>query len=292
LLSSSPVALTKWTPYVVGRAGFAQSTHRRFERWLTHRRIPVLNLNGALRGQVWADFKDRRVYLALDTTMRWDTYGVVYVSLVYRGRMIPLVWKVMAHGSASVAFSDYRSLLMFLRPRLAAYAVCRLADRGFVHRELMAWVRPTRRWHCRIRYQSGIGLYRWDGGRFVPWRWPVDPGRVVCYHSVYVTGGREKVPLAVGWPAGAEAPWAILSDAPTEPETLYEYGWRFHIEEGFLDQQSKGVPVGVVETAGSAGLATVVLRDGGHHAGIDLPGKHRGRGGQPARGRSALVPGS
>ena len=93
LLSSSHVALTKWTPYVVGRAGFAQSTQRRFERWLTNRRIPVLSLYGALLGQVLADFKDRRVYLALDTTMLWDTYCVVYVSLVYRGRMIPLVWR-------------------------------------------------------------------------------------------------------------------------------------------------------------------------------------------------------
>jgi hypothetical protein len=154
--------------------------------------------------------------------------------------MLPRVWKVMAHGSASVAFSDYRSLLMFRRPRLAADAVCLLADRGFVHRELMAWVRQTRRWHCRIRYHSGIGLYRWDGGRFVPWRWPVDPGRVVCYHSVDVTGGRDKVPLAVGWQAGAEAPWARLSDAPTAPETLYEYGLRCNLEEGFLDQQSNG----------------------------------------------------
>ena len=60
------------------------------------------------------------------------------------------------------------------------------------------------------------------------------------YHSVYVTGGREKVHLAVGWQAGAEEPWALLSDEPTGPETLYEYGLRFNIEEGFLDQKSNG----------------------------------------------------
>ena len=240
LLSSSHVALTKWTPYVTGRAAFAQSTQRRFERWLSNRRISVLHLYGALLQQVLSDYKDRRVYLALDTTMLWDTYGVVYVTLAYRGRMIPLVWKVMKHGSASVAFNDYRSLLVFLRPRLAAYEVYLLADRGFVHRELMGWVKQTRQWHFRIRYKSGIGLYRWDGGKFLHLHWHVDPGRVVCYHGVYVTGGRDKVHLAVGWQAGAEAPWAILSDEPTEPETLYEYGLRCHLEEGFLDQKSNG----------------------------------------------------
>ena len=49
LLSSGHVALTKWTPYVVGRAGFAQSTQRRFERWLDNRRIPVLHRKAPVR---------------------------------------------------------------------------------------------------------------------------------------------------------------------------------------------------------------------------------------------------
>jgi hypothetical protein len=156
-LSSSHVALTKWTPYVTGRAEFAQSTQRRFARWLSNRRIAVLHLYGAVLQQVLSDYQDRRVYLALDTTLLWDTYGVVSVTLVYRGRRIPLGWKVMQHGSASVAFNDYRSLLVFLRPRWAAYEVYLLADRGFVHPELMGWVKPTRQWHFRLRYKSGIG---------------------------------------------------------------------------------------------------------------------------------------
>ncbi|MDD5037507.1 MAG: hypothetical protein PHE55_22495 [Methylococcaceae bacterium] len=240
LLSSNHVALTRWTSFGIGRAEFAQSTQRRFERWLSNRRISVLHLYGALLRQVLADFKDRRGYLALDTTMLWDIYCVVYLSLVYRGRMIPLVWKVMKQGSASVAFHDDRSLLVFLKRHLAPYEMYLLADRGFVHRELMGWVKQTPRWHFRIRYKSGIGLYRWDGGKFIPLPWHVDPGRVVCYHGVYVTAGHEKVHLAVGRQMGAEEPWIILSDEPTSPETLYEYGLRFNIEEGFLDQKSNG----------------------------------------------------
>jgi len=115
LLSSRHVTLTKWIPYVISRAEWAQSTQRRFERWLYNRRIPVLHLYGALLKQVLSDFQDSRLYLALDTTMLWDSFCVVYVSLVYRGRMIPLVWKVMKHQSASVGFRDYRSLLIFLQ---------------------------------------------------------------------------------------------------------------------------------------------------------------------------------
>ncbi len=144
LLLSGEIAWTKWAPYIVSRAQFAQSSQRRFERWLHNRRIPVLALYGALVRAALADFPDRRVYYpALDTTMLWETYCVVYVGLVYRGRMIPLAWKVMEHPSASVAFADYRGLLVLLRRALAGRKVHLLADRGFVHRELMRWVKRT-----------------------------------------------------------------------------------------------------------------------------------------------------
>ena len=240
LLLSGEIALTKWAPYIVSRAQFAQSSQRRFERWLHNRRIPVLALYGALVRAALADCPDRRVYLALDTTMLWETYCVVYVGLVYRGRMIPLAWKVMEHPSASVAFADYRGLLVLLRRALAGRQVHLLADRGFVHRELMRWVKRTPDWHFRIRWKSGVGLYRWDGGRFRPLSWHAAPGQAVCYHGVYVTGRYEPVHLVVGWSRGAEEPWIVLSDEPTWPETLGEYALRFDVEEGFLDQKSNG----------------------------------------------------
>jgi len=44
----------------------------------------------------------------------------------------------------------------------------------------------------------------------------------------------------VGWAKGAQQPWRIVSDQPTDAETLSEYGRRFTIEEGFLDEQSNG----------------------------------------------------
>ncbi|MDV2997541.1 MAG: hypothetical protein N4J56_007246 [Chroococcidiopsis sp. SAG 2025] len=34
--------------------------------------------------------------------------------------------------------------------------------------------------------------------------------------------------------------WAIVSDEPTTLQSFQEYGWRFDIEENFLDDQSNG----------------------------------------------------
>lgn len=42
LLLSSEIAWTKWAPYIINRAHFAQGTQRRFERWLHNRRIFVM----------------------------------------------------------------------------------------------------------------------------------------------------------------------------------------------------------------------------------------------------------
>lgn len=240
LLATMHVALTRWCPYVLGRAKFAQSVQRRFDRWLNNPRISVLRLYLALLSHVLKDFQDRKIYLALDTTMLWNTYCVVYISLVYRGRMIPLVWKVMEHESASIAFRDYQRWIGLLRRFFQGKKVYVLADRGFVHREFMRWVKRTPGWHFRIRHKSNVGLYRWDGGKFVPLVYRVNPGQVVCYHGVYVTGEYEKVHLVVAWQRGAEEPWVILSDEPTYPETLADYALRFDIEEGFLDQKSNG----------------------------------------------------
>ena len=59
------------------------------------------------------------VQLALDSSVLWNRYVIVRVSLVYRGRALPLAWKVVEQGSASVGFSDYAPLL-----RAADAAAC------------------------------------------------------------------------------------------------------------------------------------------------------------------------
>jgi hypothetical protein len=43
--------------------------------------------------------------------MLWNTYCLIRLSVIYRGRAVPLVWSVLQHGSAQVAFDVYRELL-------------------------------------------------------------------------------------------------------------------------------------------------------------------------------------
>ncbi len=240
LLSSGWISLSEWTPFAVGRALLAQSCERRFRRWLSNPRIDVLHLHAAVLRPLLADCPDRRLLVVLDTTVLWNGFCVVQLAWVYRGRTIPLVWKVLRHGSASVAFRDYRGVLGFAARLLTGREVVLLGDRGFLHGDLLRWVRRRTGWHFRIRCKRDVGLFRWTGRGYGALALRLSAGEVRYYHGVYVTGTRIPVHLAVGWERGAKEPWIIVSDEPTDAETLYEYGRRFAVEEGFLDHKSGG----------------------------------------------------
>jgi hypothetical protein len=110
-----------------------------------------------------AQWGELALSVALDPSMLWNTYWLIRLSVIYRGRAVPLVWCGLQHGSAQVAFEVYRDLLAraaMLLPRRCR--VIFLADRGFADTELMAHLRRLG-WHWRIRIKSSFWLSRRGG---------------------------------------------------------------------------------------------------------------------------------
>ena len=138
LIHAGSISLCAWTPYVVSRAWYSQSTVRRFRRWLDNDRIDVHALYGPLMHQALIGWGDKTLYVALDTSMLWNTYCLVRLSVIYRGRAVPLVWCVIEHRSAAVAYERYQGLLEKAATLVPfACKVVFLADRGFADTELM-----------------------------------------------------------------------------------------------------------------------------------------------------------
>lgn len=242
LLESGLISLTAWTPEVDSRATFAQSTVRRFRRWLENERIKVNDLYGPIIQEALAEWGTNTLYLALDTSMLWDQYCLIRISVIYRGRAVPLVWDVITHGSSSVAFATYRPLLdraLTLLPNSSE--VIFLADRGFADTELMAYVSQTLRWHWRIRIKSNFQVYRQGKQPIKVGNIELKRGQARFWHNVTITGNRfGPVHLALAKPHGVKDTWLIVSDQPTDVKTFDEYGLRFDIEENFLDDKSNG----------------------------------------------------
>src|SRR5512143_3314033 len=243
LILSSSSSLTKWIPYTLGRALQAQSVQRRFARWLYNDHLEVHDLYGPLIQEALAGWGEATLSLALDTTMLWGQYGMIRLSVIYRGRAVPLIWQVMEHRSAQVAFRVYRRLLQQSAKRLppGTRKVVVLADRGFADVALMRLC-DRLGWRYRLRIKSNFLVYRpGHGSAFVRQLLPKRQGKAVFLHYVTLTGERYgSVHLALARPQGEKDPWLIVSNELTGLQTFKEYGLRFDIEENFLDDQSNG----------------------------------------------------
>jgi Transposase DDE domain len=241
LIQAECVKLTAWIPFVHGRARYAQSTQRRFRRWLGNRRIEVAPLYGALIAQALQDWGAHTLYLALDTAMLWNQYCLIRLSVVYRGRAVPIVWEVIEHGSSSVPHAAYEALLEAVPALLpAGVKVVFLADRGFADTELMAHLRRLG-WRFRIRIKASFTVRRPGQPACKVDDFSLAPGRALFFHNVAITTEPfGPVSLALARHSRTGAAWYIVSDEPTSVFTFEEYGRRFDIEENFLDDKSNG----------------------------------------------------
>ncbi len=242
LIESKVISLPEWAPFVDSRATYAQSTVRRFSRWLNNKRIKVSEIYGPIIQEAIAEWEDKIIYLALDTSMLWDQFCHIRISIIYRGRAVPLVWKTIEHGSSTVGLESYRDLLDKAAKLLPGdCAVVFLADRGFADTNLMEYLSQTLHWHWRIRIKSSFLVYRRNRRRCKISSIKLKRGQARFWHHVYITDKRfGPVHLALAKPHGTKEDWLIVSDQPTDLSTFDEYGLRFDIEENFLDDKSSG----------------------------------------------------
>lgn len=184
------------------------------------------------------------LYLALDTSMLWGKYCIIRVSIVYRGRAIPLVWQVIEHGSSSVAFHAYQPLLAQAAHLLPIYGIGKivfLADRGFADTALMRYVQHELHWHWRIRIKSCFKVYRRGQAVCQISRCAPKAGEAYFWHTLRITDEQYgPVHLAMAHLRENGERWHVLSDEPTSLQTFDDYGLRFDIEENFLDDKSNG----------------------------------------------------
>lgn len=242
LIESKVISLPEWAPFVDSRAAFAQSTVRRFSRWLNNKRIKTHDLYGPIIQEALIEWGDNTIYLALDTSMLWDRFCHIRISVIYRGRAVPLIWKTIEHDSSTVSFESYRALLEKAAKLVPLGSnVVFLADRGFADTNLMEYLSETLQWHWRIRIKSSFLVYRRNKRRCKISSIKLKRGQARFWHNVYITAKRfGVVHLALAKPQGTKEDWLIVSDQPTHVTTFDDYGLRFDIEENFLDDKSNG----------------------------------------------------
>jgi hypothetical protein len=156
LIQSGKISLSEWECYIPSRATLAQSFERRWQRFVSNQRIRVRSLYVPLVLGAIKNWHSQRLYLALDTTMLWNRFCIIHLSIVCGGRAVPFLWKVLEHKSSTVAFSEYKLMLRLAALLLSSYHnVMLLADRGFANHELVNWLQNSS-WHYCLRLPCDV----------------------------------------------------------------------------------------------------------------------------------------
>jgi hypothetical protein len=176
--------------------------------------------------------------LTLDTSMWWDEYCLIEVCLAWGGRSFALAQKVMKHGSATVGFADYCSVLEVTEALLPKDCqITLLADRGFEHGELIRRLR-SHHWSWAIRAKSDLKVRLSHAQvKSVADLLP-EPEQAFLFSDVTIL---EDIPchLATARLSMAQEAWAVITDTSPSVQTFALYGQRFGgIEPHFKDYKS------------------------------------------------------
>lgn len=239
LICSGKINLSEWESYVVSHATKAQSIERRWQRFVRNRRVKVRSLYIPLVMAAINDWTNQRVYLALDTTMLWNQFCIIHLSVVCGGRAIPFLWKVLAHKSSTVAFSEYKLMLRLAQRLLSNYPdIMLLADRGFANHQLTEWLQNSN-WHYCLRLPCDVTLH---GARRHPielkYLYPPKSEAVLYHHVGLWLDGEIRCNIVLANVKGVKESWAVITDEEPSLQTLWQYGLRFRVEELFLDSKS------------------------------------------------------
>lgn len=243
ILQSQSACLGKWISYLAHRGCQARAHMERLSYFVHNEQISAERFYEPILHYVLQAFVGESVLLTLDTSMLWDQFCLIEVCFVWGGRSFTLAQIVLEHGSATVGFEQYQSVLECAKRVLPpGTQVTLLADRGFEHAAFVRWLRQHQ-WSWAIRVKSDLSVTLPNGQlRSVEQLLP-PLQQAYLYQNVQVFADID-CHLATAKLPGAKDTWAVLSDQPPSLQTFALYGQRFGaIEPHFKDYKSAAFEV-------------------------------------------------
>ncbi len=243
VLQSGEACLGRWIPYLSHRDCGARAHRERLSYFLHNPQITAEWYYEPILRQALSAFAGEAILLTLDTSILWDRFCLIEVCLVWGGRSLTLAQVVLEHGSATVGFEQYKPVLERAQAVLPPEVqVTLLADRGFVHGELMCWL-TQQSWDWAIWVKSDLLVTTPKGRTQAVEAFFPPPEQAYLVGLVQVLGDVE-AHLATANVPGAQDPWAVLSSQPVSLQTFALYGRRFGgIEPYFKDYKSAAFDV-------------------------------------------------
>jgi Transposase DDE domain len=244
ILMSESACMSRWLPYLSHRNCEGRSHLERSSYFLCNPHITAEQFYVPLLEHLLQNWAGGAMTLALDTSMQWDEFCLIQITLVWGGRSIPIAHTVLKHGSATVGFEQYRPVLEQAKARLPkGVTVTLLADRGFEHGELIRWARRAN-WYWAIRAKSDLLITTIAGQPPVSVASLLPPiSETHLYPDVTILGDIQCYLATATLPKAKES-WAVIGELPAGSDFFTVYGKRFGgIEPYFKDYKSSAFDI-------------------------------------------------
>jgi len=217
-----------------------ESLITRFRRWVKQKAVTPEAVWLPFARAVLASLAQAPLTIILDGTTAGRGCLVLMASVVYHGRAIPLLWRVVKGKKGHLPQAEHCALLKQLQTLIPTTAqVMVLGDGEFDGTHLQAALR-TAHWQYVCRTATNITIYTQERV-FAVGALPLKRGEAVALHNVQMTAERYGPVLLLGiWDEAHEAPLYLVTSL-SDAEAAYEwYRLRFRIERMFAEHKSRG----------------------------------------------------
>lgn len=164
------------------------------------------------------------------------------ISVAYRGRAVPLIWKVINKAGATDAVTqiEFFEHLVPLIPK--GVEIVLAGDGEFRSTQFIGWL-YTKGAHYRLRVAKDTYIRDKYDEEVQLQDLRLRKGETLFLQGIFITKDDPTGPvnLAMTWKEGEDEPWYIVTDQPANWGTLTDYKVRMWIEEMHGDLKGNGL---------------------------------------------------
>ena len=220
-----------------------ESRLKRYKRWVMHKDVDYDTYFLPVAEAVLAALAAQPLVLIIDGSTVGRGCMALMLSLVYKGRALPLAWTVVSHVKGHLPEATHCELVAQLAPHIPpAATVIFLGDGEFDGTHLQATIQGYG-WQYVCRTASNTLI--WSGAGAVQLGdIPLQSADAFAIQNVHMTAKVYGPVLALGvWEADYDAPIYLVTNLACPEDALAWYRQRALIETFFSDQKSRGFHV-------------------------------------------------